>query len=276
MNDWKYCQKIMKKHGKGYYFATKFFPKEIRLGTYGIYAWTRIPDDIVDIENDKDKLENWINVWHQCENGAFTNNPEMKCMIWARNKFSIPKELNDAFIDSMLLDTYKRDYENMQGLQKYMYGSATSVGIMMMYVFGNFQTIAIPFATDLAEAMQLTNFLRDIKEDYETKNRIYLPQDELKKFNLTEENIKNKNLPKEFIKFKINQARELFKKSRDGIKYLPKKVRFSILLSSYLYEAILDEIEKQNYDVFVRRAKTTFWQKIIITFRTYLWYRKNM
>ena len=276
MTDWQYCKKIMKRHGKGYYFATRFFPKEIRFATYAIYAWTRIPDDIVDIERNENKLDLWIKDWKQAENLGFSKNPEMNAMIKTVKNFNISKEYTESFLKSMKMDFYKKDYGNMLELKKYMYGSATSVGLMMMKIFGNFKTEAIPYATNLAEAMQLTNFLRDVREDFETKNRFYIPKDELQNFGLSLENIKNNKIPKEFIIFKIDQARNLFKKSREGIILLPKKVRFPILLSSYIYESILDEIEKQDYNVFIKRAKTNIFQKIIITFKTYIWYRKNM
>ncbi len=276
MTDWQYCKKIMKRHGKGYYFATRFFPKEIRFATYAIYAWTRIPDDIVDIERNENKLDLWIKDWKQAENLGFSKNPEMNAMIKTVKNFNISKEYTESFLKSMKMDFYKKDYGNMLELKKYMYGSATSVGLMMMKIFGNFKTEAIPYATNLAEAMQLTNFLRDVREDFETKNRFYIPKDELQNFGLSLENIKNNKIPKEFIIFKIDQARNLFKKSREGIILLPKKIRFPILLSSYIYESILDEIEKQDYDVFIKRAKTNLWKKIIITFKTYIWYRKNM
>lgn len=276
MTDWQYCKKIMKRHGKGYYFATRFFPKEIRFATYAIYAWTRIPDDIVDIERNENKLDLWIKDWKQAENLGFSKNPEMNAMIKTVKNFNISKEYTESFLKSMKMDFYKKDYGNMLELKKYMYGSATSVGLMMMKIFGNFKTEAIPYATNLAEAMQLTNFLRDVREDFETKNRFYIPKDELQNFGLSLENIKNNKIPKEFIIFKIDQARNLFKKSREGIILLPKKVRFPILLSSYIYESILDEIEKQDYNVFIKRAKTNIFQKIIITFKTYIWYQKNM
>lgn len=275
MTDFEYCKRINKKYGKGYYFATKFFPKKVRLGTYALYAWTRIPDDIVDIEKNEEKLDEWIKVWRKAEEIGKSDRPEMNAMLKTRKDFSIPKEYNDAFIESMKMDFYKNDYKNMEELKKYMYGSATSVGLMMMHVFGNFKKEAVTYATDLAEAMQLTNFLRDVKEDIDTKERVYLPKDEMDKFNVTKEDIKNENLPKEFVIFKIKQARELFERSRLGIKMLPKRARFPILLSSYIYEAILDKIERQNFDVFVRRAHTNFFEKIIILFKT-IWKIKNI
>ncbi len=276
IDDFEYCRRIHQKFGKGYYFATRFFPQHIRLGTYALYAWTRIPDDIVDIERNEEKLAEWISDWRASEKVGVSARPEMNAMLMTRHKFNIPHKYNDAFLSSMLMDFKKRSYADMSELQGYMYGSATSVGLMMMHIFGDFRDEAVPYATALAEAMQLTNFLRDIGEDYETKDRIYLPLDEMNNYGIGEDNIKTQNIPKEFIIFKINQARQLFSKAKLGIHLLPPVARYPILLAGNLYEAILDQIEKQDYDVFTKRAKTNAWQKILISIKTYAWYLKNM
>jgi phytoene synthase len=270
----------MKKHGKSYYFSSFFFPKKTRIAIYAFYAWVRTLDDIVDETKNKIKakedFDNWVKDWRKTENGEITNRPEMKAFFKVFQKFKIKKEYTDSFIDSMKMDLEQKSYKTLKDLEVYMYGSATVVGFIIMQILGNFKEEAKVYAKYLAEGMQLTNFLRDIGDDFRKRGRIYLPEEELKKYELDLEDAKNQRLCRPFIKFKINQARELFKKSEDGIKYLPKKAQFPILLSSRLYEAILNEIEKQNCDVFIKRARTTFWQKIIITFKTYLWYRKNM
>lgn len=280
MTDWDYCKKIQKKHGKGYYFATRFFPKKIRIATYAFYAWVRSLDDIVDETKNqikaKEDFENWITDWRKTESGENVARPEMRAFMKVVKKWNIKKEYIDSFINSMQMDLQKSTYEDMKDLEDYMYGSATVVGFVMMQIIGDFKEKAKPYAKNLAEAMQLTNFLRDVKDDWQKRKRIYIPKDQLLKYELDFEDIKNQRLPRPFIKFKIKEARELFHKARPGIKFLPEKARFPILLSSHIYEAILDEIEKQDYDVFRKRARTNIWQKIIISLKTYLWYRKNM
>lgn len=280
MTDWDYCKKIQKKHGKGYYFATRFFPKKIRLATYAFYAWVRKLDDIVDETENKIKakedFENWITDWRKTESGENVARPEMRAFIKVAKKWKIKKEFTESFIKSMQMDLEKKSYKNMAELEDYMYGSATVIGLVMLQITGSLTEEAKPYAKALGEAMQLTNFLRDVKDDYQKRGRIYIPEDELKKYELDLEDVKNQRLCRPFVKFKIDQARVLFNKSRDGIKFLHPKARFPILLSSNLYEAILDEIEKKDYDVFRKRAKANIFQKIIITFKTYIWYRKNM
>ena len=280
MNDWQYCKKVQKKHGKKYFIATRFFPKKVRFATYALYAWVRKLDDIVDeIKNKaeaKEEFENWVSDWRKTENGETSERPEMRAFIKVVKKFDIKKEYTENFIKSIEMDLNKKEYVDMKELENYMYGSATVIGLMMMQIVGYFKEEATPHAKSLAEAMQLTNFLRDVGGDWTKRGRMYLPKDELLKYELDTEDVKNFRLCRPFLKFKVKQARELFKHGELGIKLLPKKAQFPILLSSRLYMTILDKIEKQDFDVFRKRARTNFLEKIIITFKTYLWYRKNM
>ncbi len=280
MNDWQYSKKIQKKHGSKYYIATRFFPREVRFATYALYAWVRQLDDIVDETSDKTHarkyFESWISDWRKTESGTITDRPEMRAFIEVVRKFNIKQEYTESYINSMRMDLEKTEYANIEELENYMYGSATVVGLMMMQIIGDFKEEAIPYAKALAEAMQLTNFLRDIKDDWIKRGRIYMPREELRVHNQSIDDVKNCKLSIEFIKFKIAQARALFDKAEKGIHMLPKKARFPILLSSRLYIAILDEIEKKGFDVFGQRIRTNMWQKIIISFKTFLWYQKNM
>lgn len=280
MNDWQYCKKAMKKHGGKYYIATRFFPRKVQFATYALYAWVRKLDDIVDETKNKiqarEDFDSWVSDWRKVEGGKTSDRPEMRTFIKVVKKFNIKKEYTDAFLNSMEMDLSKNSYANMKELQDYMYGSATVVGLIMMQIVGDFKEEAIPYAKSLAEAMQLTNFLRDAGDDWRTRKRIYMPREELLKYELDFDDVKNYRLCRPFVKFKIAQARALFEKAEKGIHLLPKKAQFPILLSSRLYGAILDQIEKQDCDVFRKRARTNIWQKIIISFKTYLWYRKNM
>ena len=280
MNDWEYSKKIQKKHGSKYYMATRFFPKKVRFATYALYAWVRELDDIVDETSNKieakNKFESWIIDWRKTESGETSTRPEMRAFMEVVRSFNIKQEYTESFISSMRMDLEKTEYANIEELENYMYGSATVVGLMMMQIVGDFKEEAVPYAKAMAEAMQLGNFLRDVKDDYDKRDRIYMPCDDLALHNLSIEDIKKYKLSIPFVKFKIAQARRLFEHAEHGIRLLPKKARFPILLASRLYMAVLDEIEKQNYDVFKKRASVNIWQKIIITFKTFLWYQKNM
>jgi phytoene synthase len=258
-------QKITKKYGTSYYLATLFFPKDIREATWTLYAFFRIPDEIVDTEESKperarERLIAWQKDWE-------TEQPEHPVLqetkkVFAR--YSIPTSYATDFIQAMISDTSVSTYKNYDALKAYMYGSAAVVGLMMSYVIG-YEAPALEHATELGYAMQLTNFLRDIDEDYTLRGRIYLPQEDFVKFGIDESYFKEKKYDenwKNLIKFEIERTRKLYRASDAGMPLLSKRGRFAVILASSLYEKILDKIEQANYNIWNKRVRTTRWDKV--------------
>jgi phytoene synthase len=271
-SDVEFCRRIQKKYGKSYYFATKLFPKDIKEATHILYAFLRIPDEIVDNPTNSDsnatkaELIKWKVKWEESRHNI-SEDPILRAMSFLFKKYSIPYDYADSFLRAMIQDTEKSRYKNYSELKDYMYGSSAVVGLMMTYIIGYTDKRALEYAKKLAYAMQLTNFLRDIDEDYEQRNRIYMPQDELTKFNISEIDIAQKVKNEEFVDFmewQISRARDLYKESNEGIKYLSKRGQYAVRLGSALYEAILDKIEEANFNIFNNRVKTSFIEKCII------------
>ena len=135
---------------------------------------------------------------------------------------------------------------------------------MTMHIVGYSSKEAIPYAVKLGVALQLTNILRDVAEDWQ-KGRLYLPQEELAAFGLTEVDIQNGRVDERwraFMRFQISRARQLYAEALPGIKMLGKSGRFAIGAAAELYQGILDDIEANNYDVFSRRAYVSDWNKL--------------
>jgi phytoene synthase len=135
---------------------------------------------------------------------------------------------------------------------------------MAMHIIGYESDEAIPYAVKLGVALQLTNILRDVAEDWEN-GRLYLPQDELTTFSLTEADIKAGIVDdrwREFMKFQITRIRQLYTDALPGITLLNKNGRFAIAAAAELYQAILNDIENHDYDIFSRRAYITKWEKL--------------
>ena len=133
-----------------------------------------------------------------------------------------------------------------------------------MHIVGYEGHKAIPHAIKLGVALQLTNILRDVQEDW-ANGRLYLPLEELRMFNLTEADIANRNMDHRwctFMRFQIRRARQLYAEALPGVALLGKSGRFAIAAAAELYRAILDDIEAHNYDVFSRRAHTTKREKL--------------
>lgn len=268
-DDIAYCRRIMRRHGVSYSFATRWFPRSIRQATAVLYAFFRVPDDLVDAvgTNDEERrqaLLAWCDDWHQAQDQEATH-PVLRAAKEVFAQYHIPYELGDDFLRAMIQDVTVTRYATYADLERYMYGSAAVVGLMMSYVIGYRDQHTLTKAKALGEAMQLTNFLRDIKEDYADRGRIYLPQEDLLRFGVTEEDIQYGVCSpqfKELMQFELARARALYVVAEPGIDELAPEGRLAVRLASRLYAAILLKIEQIDYNVFLGRVRTSKWEKI--------------
>jgi len=278
---YKYCEKITRFHAKSFYFAAKFLPKLKRKAVYPIYAFCRHVDDEIDeiseggendairaIENWKQKLEDVFESRQEVstDKRPKTENRNLVFTAWKDllKTYKIPPNLPLELMQGVLMDTQLKRYETFEELYVYCYRVASTVGLMSSEILGYSDAKALEYAEAMGIAMQLTNILRDVKEDA-AMNRIYLPQEDLRKFNVSEKQIFANELNENFVemmRFQIARARDFYLKGEKGIALLERDSRFTVLLASRIYSRILDEIERQNYDVFSRRASTSLTQKI--------------
>ena len=221
-----------------------------------LYAFCRESDNIIDEETEERLAK--FEIWKQ---RSLTETPEPDDLIplaWAhtRSKFSIPKTYAEQLLDGVAQDLVKNRYQNFDELAHYCYGVASTVGLMTMHLIGFSGPEAIPYAIKLGVALQMTNILRDVGEDWQN-GRVYLPQDELAAFSLSDDHIARGLVTpnwREFMSFQIERTRNLYKESIPGINLLRSKGRFAIMASADLYQQILVQIEQNDYDVFNRRA----------------------
>jgi 15-cis-phytoene synthase len=268
------CRDITKRYGTSFYFATQFFPKETRDGIYAVYAFARIPDEIVDDPANRDrdeairKLDSWRSEWLSAMEAGRSDDRVMNAIVHAFRKYGIPVEVGEAFLRSMFMDEEKSEYANYAELEDYMYGSAGVIGLMVTRVVGFESEAAFPFAIKLGYAFQLTNFLRDIREDCDDLGRIYMPQDELARFGLSGDDIRRHVRDESFLKFmrfQIDRNREIYRQALPGIDLLHWRGRLAVRVSYVLYKAILNEIERANYDVYAGRVRTNYQQKVALS-----------
>jgi phytoene synthase len=169
-------------------------------------------------------------------------------------------------IDGVEQDLYKTRFLNFKEIYDYSFKIASVVGLMTTPVFGYKDEQALNYAADLGIAMQLTNILRDVGEDID-RDRIYLAQDELTAFGLTEQDILSRRMDDrfvEFMKYQIKRAREYYQRAESGIAMLDRNARLPVYLARYNYAKILDKIEENNYDVFTSRAYLSKFEKLSI------------
>jgi phytoene synthase len=276
--DLLYCKDLHRTHGKSYFFATRFFPREMREATYVLYAFFRVPDEFVDNPDNSDstaiadRLESWRDAWRTCYHTGESDEPVLRATKVVFDHFHIPYEYSEDFLQAMIQDVTVARYETYQDLEYYMYGSAAVVGLMMTYVVGFRDRAALEYAKKLGYAMQLTNFLRDIQDDYRTRGRIYMPLSELAQFGLGESDIATEQYSDAFVRFmqfQIERARALYHEAEEGIALLDSRGQFAVRAASRLYGAILLKIEEAEYNVFAGRVGTSFFEKVSIVIQLF-------
>ncbi len=267
----KKCKAITKKYGTSFFFATQFFPKETRLAIYAVYAFARIPDEIVDDpsitnpDNALNLLQEWRATWLKAMRTGETDDPILAAIVFVFHKFKIPIDEGEAFLKSMFMDMEKSSYDNYEELEEYMYGSASVIGLMVTRIVGFTSTAAFPYAEKLGYAFQLTNFLRDIQEDSQHLGRIYMPRDELAACELKTQDIEKQIFNERFVGFmkaQIARNREVYREAFPGIAMLHWRGRLAVKISYVLYKGILGEIERADYNVYKGRVRTNFRQKM--------------
>ncbi len=255
------AKSITRQYGRGFYRASLLFSTEVREATWVLYAFVRIPDEMVDSQKDmtvaKQQLDRWSSDWHRVTNGEkdFDCDPILFATKEIFDNYHISYQYSLDFLLAMYQDLVKDRYESYSELERYMYGSASVVGIMMSHIIG-FKDGALPYAKSLGEAFQLINFLRDVTDDYESRGRIYLPKEDMDRFGITENHVAKGIVDaqwKAFMKFEITRAKELLAQGYKGIPLLFGRGQKAVYASYLIYGKIIEEIEKAHYDIFSKR-----------------------
>lgn len=278
-----HCRAITRFHAKTFYMATRFLPNHKQRSIFAIYGLCRYLDDLVDeaedliihkkisVEEISIKLSVFKKRLHDTYAGVMQSDPILMAFSDVLKNYNIDITLPFDLIDGVESDLTKNRYNNFEELYGYSYKVASVVGLMTSEVFEYENPEALKYAVDLGIAMQLTNILRDIGEDLE-RNRIYIPQDELKAFGVSEEDLFNHNLSGDFVqlmKFQVDRAKSYYKDADKGIPLLSKDSRLPVYLARENYSKILEKIEYNNYNVFKQRAFLNSSEKLSIIPKAY-------
>lgn len=271
---------VIKNYGVGYYKSTLLLPQKIRHAVWTLYAFLRLPDEIVDNPSHDTiaRFDAWQKEWNSVLSGkeSATSNSVLVNFRNLMKEYSIPEKYSHDFLFAMRQDLTQKCYATYEELEKYMHGSASVVGYIMCHIVGHKEG-AFPYARALAEAFQLTNFIRDIKSDYEERGRIYIPEEDMRRFGVTEQHIARGIVDdawKSLMSFEIERTRVLYKKGVSGIPYLDEQGRKAVYASALIYKDILDKIESNHYDIFSQRIVISPFRKIVLLFKA-LWYKKK-
>lgn len=269
---YEHCRKINAHYGKTYYFSTRFFPADVRPAVHALYAWVRYPDEWVDNPNgltvaeQADKLRQWRDATADAIKTGSSGHPVLAAWADSARRYEVPAKYMCDFLDAMEMDLTVARYETFDDLQKYTYGSASVVGLMMCRIVGCNDPDSVSYASALGLGMQLTNFLRDIGEDYRERGRIYLPLEDMERFGVSEDDIRRGLVTENIVallRFEIARTREIYEHADAGIPYLPLYAQLPVRLARVLYSRILEKIEQNRYDVFSKRARVPTWEKML-------------
>jgi phytoene synthase len=254
--------------------ASALLPIAKRRAARALYAFCRVSDDLIDQPGSDElykhrlaRLEQWRRqaLSDRTENCP-TGDNDLVALAWAhaRASFGIPTCYAHQLIDGVAKDIHITRYATFDELAEYAYRVASTVGLMSMHITGFDGRAAIPYAIKLGVALQLTNILRDIGEDWRN-GRLYLPQEELAAYNLSERDVAAGRVDdrwRALMRFQIERARRLYNEALPGINLLQPEGRFAIAAAGELYRDILQDIEANDYQVFTRRAYVTAWGKL--------------
>ncbi|HVN16458.1 MAG TPA: phytoene/squalene synthase family protein [Anaerolineales bacterium] len=256
--------RIAREHSKSFYMASGLLPEEKRAAVRALYAFCRTVDDIVDEESGAGRAKQ-LDGWREIVQSASAPDGNLVAAAWADSmtRYHIPRHYALQLIDGVARDLYQTRYQTFDDLATYCYGVASTVGLMSMYIVGFKTNKAVPYAIKLGVALQMTNILRDVGEDYRN-GRVYLPREELIYYGIRESDLAEGRVTKawrRFMQFQIERTRQLYEEAWTGVEMLEREGQMSIGAAAVLYSGILDQIEKNDYDVFSKRASLNVWEK---------------
>lgn len=261
---YEHCAELTAMHSKTFHAATSLLPRDKRRAVRALYAFCRVADNIVDCP-DRDAKQS-LAAWRKraLSPHPSTNDPIALAWTDTRLRYRIPTRYAEQLIDGVARDLHQTRYQTFDELTAYAYGVASTVGLMSMHIIGYAGAHAIPYAIKLGVALQITNILRDVGEDWRA-GRVYLPQHDLARFSLSDADLARGIVDERwraFMRFQIARNRRLYAEAMPGIQLLHRDGRFAVTAAAELYRAILDDIEAHDYAVFHRRAHVSTIRKL--------------
>ena len=270
---------IQRQTGRTFHLATRVLPERVRHATYVLYGFFRVADEVVDDVDpetvDPERQRATLERFRDAALGRREADDEVVAAFSdVRERAGIADADVDAFVDAMLSDVDTDRYETYDELEAYMDGSAAAVGRMMTAVMSpEDETAALPHATALGEAFQMTNFLRDVGEDVVDRDRVYLPVETLTEYGVSVEQVRNLEFSESFadaMRHEMQRTEGLYQEGVAGISALPKDCQFGVTLAAVLYADHHRLIRDRGYDVLAETPSLSRRRKLSLFARTAL------
>ena len=270
----EYCRQKAAASGSSFYYSFLFLPPDRRRAITALYAFCREVDDVVDECTDPQLAHAKLAWWRTEIAGLYAGNPQHPVTNALRpftEQFQITAERLDEIIAGMEMDLTQTRYLDFAGLERYCYHVAGAVGLLAAGIFGYTDPRTLEYAKSLGTAFQLTNIIRDVGEDAR-KNRIYLPMDELKKFDVPASDILAARYSENFrelMAFQARRAESFYEKAMQSLPAADRPRQRAGLIMAAIYRATLAEIEREGYRVLTQRTSLTPLRKLWLAWKTW-------
>jgi phytoene synthase len=275
----QYCQEKAIQSGSSFYYSFLYLPSEKRRAITALYAFCREVDDVVDECADVSVARAKLAWWRRetaaifdAAEGNKPSHPVAKALAEVRGSFNLTAERLNQIIDGMEMDLDYNRYADFETLRLYCYHVASVVGLCSAEIFGYSNPETLKYAQDLGLAFQLTNIIRDVGEDAR-RDRIYLPQDELARFGVTDEDILHSRETDNFrrmMEFQIERAETYYISAFDALPVEDRKNQRAGIIMAAIYRTLLKEIKEDGYHVMRQRISLTPMRKLWIAWTTWL------
>ena len=274
---YEYCRHVAKSQARNFYYSFTVLPPAKRAAMCAIYSFMRYSDDLTDEaaspSNKAAQLTEWRAALDRAFEGEYGSSKILPAFHDTAVKYSIPKRFFHELIDGEEMDLTRTRYETFDDLYKYCYHVASVVGFVCIHVWGfTGGEAAYKPAEACGIAFQLTNILRDLKEDAE-RGRIYLPQEDLRRFGYTDADLIAGARDERFhrlMQFEVDRAKEFYERALPLVPTIDPVSRPTFQIMYRIYRGLLDKIEKQNYDVFSQRTSLSAVRKVGIVAQEWL------
>jgi phytoene synthase len=264
-----FCERVARREAKNFYYSFLLLAPEQRQAMCAIYAFMRYCDDLSDDESVADRagaIARWRKDLETAFAGHAAEHALWPAFIDAVARYNIPHIYFFEMIDGVSSDLEQRRIQTFDELYAYCYQVASVVGLTIIHIFGFDSPDALKLAEKCGIAFQLTNILRDVREDVE-KDRVYLPQEDLQRFQVV--NLTERSEPlRELLAFEAARARQYYRESAPLLAMVHARSRPSLRALIGIYSRLLDRIVASDYDVLPRRIRVPTWQKIWILLRS--------
>jgi len=284
------CKGITRTAAKNFYYAFLVLPRRKREALCAVYAFMRRCDDITDdpklsLPERRQKLDSWLDDLHGAQQGNPTDDAILLALTDAQRRFTIPAGLLDELAHGTAMDVQQPEsaessdaasvivqYQTFEDLRLYCYRVASIVGLVCIHVFGYRDPAAEELAERCGLAFQLTNIIRDVKEDA-GMGRVYLPHEDLAQFNLSVHDVLTSPDPARFrslLAFETDRAREFYKAGDELLAYISEDSQPALWVLVTIYRGLLEKIAEKQYDVFTAKVSLSTWEKLRILGKGFL------